>query len=97
MLGARPRRHAVTGVDALTGREREASELAARGRTNRQIAEAMSVTPNTVEYHLTNAFRKLGIANRQRLATELEAAGNEVRGSDLRASGGNTKGSRQDY
>jgi DNA-binding CsgD family transcriptional regulator len=77
VLGARPRRHAVTGIEALTAREREASELAACGLTNRQIAEVMSVTPNTVEYHLTNVFRKLGIANREGLAGELAPTGGQ--------------------
>ncbi|MDQ6779324.1 MAG: helix-turn-helix transcriptional regulator, partial [Actinomycetota bacterium] len=71
VLGARPRRHAVTGIDALTARELQASELAAEGLTNRQIAAAMSVTANTVEYHLTNAYRKLGIETRERLGGAL--------------------------
>jgi len=71
VLGARPRRHAVTGVEALTARERQASELAAEGLTNRQIAATMTVTPNTVEYHLTNAYRKLGIATRDELRAGL--------------------------
>lgn len=74
VVGARPRRHAVTGVEALTARERQASELAAAGLSNRQIAASMSVTPNTVEYHLTNAYRKLGIATRAGLAAELQPA-----------------------
>jgi DNA-binding CsgD family transcriptional regulator len=73
VLGARPRRHAVTGIEALTARERHASQLAADGLTNRQIATLMSVTPNTVEYHLTNAYRKLGIDSRLQLAGVLSA------------------------
>lgn len=72
VLGARPRRHAVTGVAALTVREREASELAAAGLTNREIAEAMTVTANTVEYHLTNVYRKLGVCTREHLAAHLD-------------------------
>jgi DNA-binding CsgD family transcriptional regulator len=71
VLGARPRRYAITGVEALTARERQAGELAAAGLTNREIAAAMSVTANTVEYHLTNAYRKLGIATRTALAAQL--------------------------
>jgi len=71
VLGARPRRYAITGVEALTARERQAGELAAAGLTNREIAAAMSVTANTVEYHLTNAYRKLGIATRTGLAAQL--------------------------
>ena len=75
VLGARPRRHAVTGVEALTARERQAGELAADGLSNREIAAAMCVTANTVEYHLTNAYRKLGIATRERLRAALRVAG----------------------
>jgi DNA-binding CsgD family transcriptional regulator len=80
VLGARPRRHAVTGVDALTARERQAGELAAEGLSNRQIAAAMCVTANTVEYHLTNAYRKLGIATRARLTTALRGGGDGAPG-----------------
>ena len=61
----------MTGVEALTARERQASELAADGLTNRQIATLMSVTPNTIEYHLTNAYRKLGVNSRLQLAGAL--------------------------
>jgi DNA-binding CsgD family transcriptional regulator len=75
VLGARPRRYAVTGIEALTARERHASELAAEGLTNRQIAGLMSVTPNTIEYHLTNAYRKLGVDSRLRLAETLKPRG----------------------
>jgi DNA-binding CsgD family transcriptional regulator len=82
-LGARPRRHAVTGVEALTARERQASELAAQGLTNRQIAATLTVTPNTVEYHLTNAFRKLGITTRGRLAAELGVAPSDAAGTEV--------------
>jgi DNA-binding CsgD family transcriptional regulator len=72
-LGLRPRRHAVAGRHALTERERRVSELAAEGLTNRQIAQAIYVTSNTVEYHLTNSYRKLGIGSRTRLAAVLAA------------------------
>lgn len=82
VLGARPRRYAVAGVAALTAREREASELAAAGMTNREIAASMSVTGNTVEYHLTNAYRKLSIETRTQLAGMLGAT--EAEGSSLR-------------
>jgi hypothetical protein len=40
--GARPRRVALTGVDALTGAERRVADLAAKGLTNRQIAQPWS-------------------------------------------------------
>lgn len=70
--GVRPRRAATSGVDALTGRERQVAELAAAGRSNRQIAEAEICSVKTVEVHLTNAYRKLGIDGRSGLAKALD-------------------------
>ncbi len=69
--GARPRRKAATGVDALTASERRIAELAAEGRRNREIAQGLFVTTHTVEFHLRNAYRKLGISNRAGLRTAL--------------------------
>ena len=62
--GARPRRAAVTGPDALTSAERRVAALAAEGLSNRQIAEHLFVTQATVETHLRHAFHKLGITSR---------------------------------
>jgi ATP/maltotriose-dependent transcriptional regulator MalT len=68
--GARPRRRLTTGVAALTPKERRIADLAAEGQQNREIAQALWVTTHTVEFHLRNAYRKLGISSR----TELGAA-----------------------
>lgn len=65
--GAKPRRAALTGVAALTPSEKRVSELAAAGRRNRQIAEELFVSVKAVEFHLGNAFRKLGISRRDEL------------------------------
>ncbi len=62
--GARPRRHAVTGRDALTAGERRVAVLAAEGHSNRGIAQELFVTVATVETHLRRAYRKLGIQGR---------------------------------
>jgi DNA-binding CsgD family transcriptional regulator len=69
--GARPRRSALRGVRALTASERRVADLAAGGQSNRDIAQALYVTPKTVEVHLTNAYRKLGIGSRHELARAL--------------------------
>jgi DNA-binding CsgD family transcriptional regulator len=69
--GARPRRRLSTGADALTPSERRIAELAAVGQQNRDIAQALFVTTNTVEFHLRNAYRKLGIASRTQLGDAL--------------------------
>jgi DNA-binding NarL/FixJ family response regulator len=46
--------------------------LAAEGRTNRQVGEELFVTPKTVAMHLSNAYRKLGVASRLELAAALD-------------------------
>ncbi len=69
--GARPRRRVTTGIGALTPSERRIAELAAAGQQNREIAEALFVTMATVEFHLRNAYRKLGISSRTQLAAAL--------------------------
>lgn len=70
-MGRRPRRAAVTGVDALTGSERRVADLAAVGMTNREIAQSLFVTTRTVEIHLSAAYRKLGIDSRRGLQDAL--------------------------
>ncbi|HTE63130.1 MAG TPA: AAA family ATPase [Solirubrobacteraceae bacterium] len=65
--GARPRTDALSGVAALTASERRVADLAASGDTNRDIAQALYVTPKTVEVHLSNAYRKLGVRSRREL------------------------------
>jgi len=69
--GGRPRRRLLTGAGALTPSERRIAELAATGRQNREIAEELVVTLATVEFHLRNAYRKLGIASRTELGEAL--------------------------
>jgi DNA-binding CsgD family transcriptional regulator len=69
--GARPRTTAVSGVEALTASEHRVVLLAAEGQTNRDIAQALFVTPKTVEVHLSNAYRKLGIGSRRELPAAL--------------------------
>lgn len=70
--GARPRRVAVTGVDALTASERRVAQLAADGLSNKEIAQALFVSVRTVTTHLTHTYEKLQIEGRQQLAAALE-------------------------
>jgi DNA-binding CsgD family transcriptional regulator len=71
--GSRPRRYAVSGVESLTPAELRVARLAAEGRTNREVAQALFVTPKAVEYHLANAYPKLGITSRRELRQTLES------------------------
>jgi DNA-binding NarL/FixJ family response regulator len=72
--GARPRTTAIGGVESLTARELRVATLAAEGRTNREIAQALFVTPKTVEVHLSGAYRKLAIRSRRDLPGALQGA-----------------------
>jgi DNA-binding CsgD family transcriptional regulator/tetratricopeptide (TPR) repeat protein len=52
----------------LSPREQEVVRLAAQGRTNREIAEALVISPRTVESHLAKGMRKIGVRTRTALA-----------------------------
>lgn len=65
--GARPRRGAETGLDALTPAEYRTALLAAEGLTNREIADRFYVTRRTVELHLSRVYRKLSVSGRSDL------------------------------
>jgi DNA-binding NarL/FixJ family response regulator len=52
----------------LTGREVEVLRLIAAGHSNRAIAQALFISPNTVLRHVSNIFAKTGVANRAEAA-----------------------------
>ncbi len=56
------------GGDELTAREREVWALIAEGRTNVQIAAELSLSENTVKFHVQHLFQKLGVKNRTEAA-----------------------------
>jgi DNA-binding CsgD family transcriptional regulator/tetratricopeptide (TPR) repeat protein len=60
-----------TPLHLLTPGERRVVELAAQGHTNRTIAQRLFVTVKAVEWHLSNAYRKLEISSRGQLAAAL--------------------------
>jgi DNA-binding NarL/FixJ family response regulator len=69
--GARTRTSEPRGQAALSPSERRVTRLAAQGLTNREIAEELFVTRKAVEWHLSNAYGKLGIASRKELPEAL--------------------------
>jgi DNA-binding CsgD family transcriptional regulator len=79
--GARPRRDWRRGVESLTPAELRVARLAAGGRTNREIAQALYVTVKTVEGHLARVYAKLDINGRAQLAPVL-GEGNTVLGEE---------------
>jgi DNA-binding NarL/FixJ family response regulator len=54
-------------LDRLTPREREVLRRVAEGRTNRQIADDLGLSPKTVDAHRTNLMRKLELHDAQGL------------------------------
>ena len=64
-----------SGIAALTGRELELARLVVDRRTNAEIATTLFLSPKTVEAHLTNIYRKLGINSRVALARAIENHG----------------------
>jgi DNA-binding NarL/FixJ family response regulator len=62
----RPARDSAHGP--LTARELQIAELVAAGRTNREIAEQLVLSPRTIEAHLRNIYGKLGVRSRVELA-----------------------------
>ena len=69
--GAKPRRDAITGRDALTAGELRVARLAADGLTNREIAQALFITSKTAKSHLSRVYRKLDVTRRGQLADAL--------------------------
>jgi non-specific serine/threonine protein kinase len=64
---AAPRRAAVR-PGGLTRREAQVADLIAAGRTNRQIARALTISEKTVEVHVHNVIAKLGAQSRTEVA-----------------------------
>lgn len=54
--------------DGLSAREVEVLRLIAAGKSNREIAEEMFISPNTAGHHVSNLLNKTGASNRVELA-----------------------------
>ena len=66
--GETARRRDASTLDELTPQELQIARLLADGKTTREAAAAIFLSPKTVEYHLRHVYRKLGIRSREELA-----------------------------
>ena len=69
MAGAVP----IMGWASLTETERKVAEVIAEGVTNREAAARLYLSPHTIDYHLRQIFRKLGISSRVELVRHVLA------------------------
>ena len=61
----------ISGIDRLTPREREVVVLIARGYTYKETAYDLGISVKTLENHMHNIFKKLGVASRHELSTKV--------------------------
>jgi DNA-binding CsgD family transcriptional regulator len=67
------RRRDPSTIDELTPQELQIALLLTAGRTTREAAAALFLSPKTVEYHLRHVYQKLGVNSRDKLAEVLAA------------------------
>jgi DNA-binding CsgD family transcriptional regulator len=79
-LGVRTWRRGAAGAP-LTERELEVARLVCGGATNREIAATLFLSPKTVERHVSNALKKLGVRNRTELGERLRGGPGEYAGN----------------
>jgi DNA-binding NarL/FixJ family response regulator len=72
---AEARRLAPRIADLLTAQELQVARVVAAGASNREIAEQLFLSTKTVEFHLRNTFRKLGVRSRSELAARIAVEG----------------------
>ena len=79
-LGHRAHRRTAAGkadgtrIESLTGRELQIARLVVDRKTNPEIAAELFLSQKTVETHLRNIFRKVGVSSRVELARAVELA-----------------------
>ena len=73
--GSAPEREDELARLGLTGREREILLLVAAGHTNREIAEALFISPKTAGVHVSNILAKLGVTGRVEAAAVAHRSG----------------------
>jgi DNA-binding CsgD family transcriptional regulator len=77
LAGETLRRRDPTTIDELTPQELQIALLLAAGKTTREAAAALFLSPKTIEYHLRHVYQKLAINSREELAQALDAQTSE--------------------
>jgi len=62
--GVRPRRAVPSRPGNLTDREIEVLRLMAQGRSNREMAASLGITPKTAGHHVQHIYDKIGVSTR---------------------------------
>jgi DNA-binding CsgD family transcriptional regulator len=70
-------KRANSGLSALSKREAETLSWVAKGKTNSEIGLLLGITEKTVEKHLENVYRKLGVENRIMAARQVLRSNDE--------------------
>lgn len=73
--GERVQRRKTSAAEKLTAQELQVALIVAEGATNREAAAQLFLSPKTIEFHLSNIFRKLGLRSRTELARRLARGG----------------------
>jgi DNA-binding CsgD family transcriptional regulator len=70
--GVTPPHDNAGGLRSLTPQELQVALIVAQGSTNREAAATLFLSPKTVEFHLGNTYRKLGVRSRAELVRRVE-------------------------
>lgn len=80
--GERAARRDPTVAERLTPQELQIALAVGEGRTNKQVAASLFLSPKTIEYHLHNVYRKLDVRSRTQLAARLGGESALAHGAD---------------
>jgi DNA-binding CsgD family transcriptional regulator len=69
--GETARRRGASAADTLTRQELRIAQILASGKTTRETAAALFLSPKTIEYHLRSIYGKLGVSSRGELASAI--------------------------
>jgi DNA-binding NarL/FixJ family response regulator len=66
--GQTARRRDPSTRDELSPQEAQIARFVAQGLSNREVAAQLFLSPRTIDFHMRNVFRKLGLTSRTQLA-----------------------------